>query len=186
VLTIVRRAQAGDDLAFADLYVRLFDRVRRYLMMAVKDEQDAQELAQDVFAKLLTALPTYDPARGAFSDWLFSLVRRRAVDHLRKANRSNAVDPIALGRYGPCPEDLATLRERFDPSLDLAAIVDALPETQRRVVVLRFAFDFTPSEIADVVGASPEAVRQCRALRTIAARLEEQSDREPAERVVAA
>jgi|SRR5919202_3126963 RNA polymerase sigma-70 factor (ECF subfamily) len=168
---LVARAQGGDEIAFADLYVRLFDRVHRYLAIAVKNDEDAYEIAQDLFAKLLVALRTFDPARGEFRPWLFSLARRMALDHLRRARRSDTVAPDDMARYMPRTADRERrLRERFDPTQDVAAIVDALPPAQRRVVVLRFAFDFTPTEIAEVVGATPDAVRhtQHRALKAIA------------------
>jgi RNA polymerase sigma-70 factor (ECF subfamily) len=171
---IVTAAQRGDELAFAELYTRLFDRVHRYLVIALKNEHDAQEIAQDVFAKLLVSLRSFDPARGQFRSWLFSVVRRMALDHLRRASRSDSVAPDVIGQYGPRVEErFHALRERFDPTLDLAAIVDSLPRAQHRVIVLRFAFDFTPGEIAEVVGTSVDAVRhtQHRALKAIAARI---------------
>jgi RNA polymerase sigma-70 factor (ECF subfamily) len=168
---IVRRVQAGDDLAFAELYVMLFDRVRRYLTIALKNEEDAQEVAQDVFAKLLTAIERFDARRGEFRPWLFAMVRRMALDHLRRARRADAMASEVVTRFAP--NAAAALRERFDPTADLAAIVNALPAAQRRVVVLRFAFDFTPTEIADVVGTTADAIRhtQHRALKSIASAL---------------
>jgi RNA polymerase sigma-70 factor (ECF subfamily) len=177
---LVARAQRGDEIAFADLYVRLFERVHRYLHIAVKSNEDAHEIAQDLFAKLLIQLRTFDPARGDFRPWLFSLARRMALDHLRRARRSDTLAPDEIARYLPRTTDRErALRERFDPTLDVAAIVDALPAAQRRVVVLRFAFDFTPTEIAEIVGVTPDAIRhtQHRALKTIATALAEERRR---------
>jgi RNA polymerase sigma-70 factor, ECF subfamily len=171
---LVARAQEGDEIAFADLYVKLFDRVHRYLVIAVKNDEDADEIAQDLFAKLLVSLRKFDPTRGQFRPWFFSLARRMALDHLRRARRSVTVAPEQMARYMPnAVERERRLRERFDPTTDVAAIVDALPPAQRRVVVLRFAFEFTPTEIAEVVGTSPDAVRhtQHRALKAIASAL---------------
>ena len=172
---IVARAQAGDDIAFAELYVRLFDRVYRYLRLALKSDHDAQEIAQDVFAKLLVALPGYNPMRGPFRTWLFAIVRNMTIDHLRKAGRSDATDPHAMRDYMPTlSQEAVALQLRFDPMLDIAGIVDALPEAQRRVVALRFLFDLTPTEIGTVLGATPDAVRHTlhRALKAIATGLE--------------
>jgi DNA-directed RNA polymerase specialized sigma24 family protein len=61
----VRQAQAADELAFTELYVRFFHRVFRYLCMRLDSRDDAQEVAQDVFERLLIALPQYDPTRGS-------------------------------------------------------------------------------------------------------------------------
>jgi RNA polymerase sigma-70 factor, ECF subfamily len=173
VALLVVRAQGRDDLAFAELYILLFDRVYRYLCKAVKNEQDAQEIAQDVFAKLLVVLPSYDATQGQFRVWLFSIARHMALDHLRKASRADTTDPRAMARHGARVSGVATLRERFDPADDVASIVDSLPEAQRRVVVLRFVFSLTATEIAEVVGTTADAVRhtQHRALRAIGSRL---------------
>jgi hypothetical protein len=45
VAELVERSRAGDALAFAELYVRFFDRVYRYLLVALKNPDDAQEVA---------------------------------------------------------------------------------------------------------------------------------------------
>jgi RNA polymerase sigma-70 factor (ECF subfamily) len=175
VAKLVGRAQSGDGLAFAELYVMFFDRVHRYLLVAVKNDDDAQELAQEVFARVVASLRTYDPDRGSFRDWLFAAVRNQALDHLRRAGRHETVAPDELYRYMPSVDDRATaLSERFDPTIDIGAIVDALPEAQRRAIMLRFVFDMNAIEIAEVVGGTPDAVRhtQHRALKAIAAALE--------------
>jgi RNA polymerase sigma factor (sigma-70 family) len=175
---LVDLAQAGDDLAFAELYVMFFDRVHRYLLVAVENDDDAQELAQEVFARLVANLPSYDPARGAFCDWLFAAVRNRALDHLRTVGRAETVDPATIARYMPSVAERASaLSDRFDSSIDVGSMIDGLPDAQRRVIALRFVFDLNAVEIADVVGASPDAVRhtQQRALKSIAAQLDSRS-----------
>ena len=175
IAALVRSAQAGDRLAFAELYVAFFDRVHRYLLVAVKNHDDAQELAQDVFARVVASLHSYDAARGTFRDWLFAAVRNKALDHLRRAGRQEPVAPDDIVRYMPSIADrAAALSERFEPSIDVGAIVDSLPEAQRRAIVLRFVYDMNAIEIAEVVGGTPDAVRhtQHRALKAIAARLE--------------
>jgi RNA polymerase sigma-70 factor, ECF subfamily len=172
VAKLVQRARAGDDLAFAELYVRFFDRVYRYLLVALKNPDDARDVSQDVFVRVLSMLDRYEPARGEFRDWLFTMVRSLAIDHLRKGGRATAVDPQDLPSHAaPLAERASTLVERLDPGCGVRVLIEALPDAQRRVVALRFVFELSTLEIAEVVGSTPEAVRQLqhRALKTLAA-----------------
>lgn len=166
---VVERAQGGDDLAFAELYILFFDRVYRYLLVALKDDEDAQDVAQDVFEQLLTALDRFDPRRGEFRPWLFGIARNLGVDRLRKAGRAASLGDAST-HHAPVAQRAPSLLERLDPDAGVRVLIDALPETQRRVLALRFVFDLTPTEIADVLGASVDAVRhvQHRALKTLA------------------
>lgn len=175
----VRRAKAGDDLAFAELYIALFDRVFRFLHLTLKNRDDAQEAAQDVFVKVFAAIDRYDPARGGFESWLFSLVRNLATDRLRRTRRAEAVSLAEVAR----PETMlgdraASLLERLDPDGGARAMVDALPEGQRRALVLRFVFDFDTTDVADVLGTTPDAVRhlQHRGLKALVRELGRERD----------
>jgi RNA polymerase sigma-70 factor (ECF subfamily) len=174
VTEIVRRAQNGDDLAFAELYIAFFDRVKRFLVVMLKNPDDAIEVAQDVFERAFRTLDRYEPERGPFRPWLFRIVSNMAIDHLRRERRKRELEP------GELPPDAVTLVQRgaalvehLDPDSSVRDLVDALPEAQRRAVTLRFVFDFNAAEIADVLGTTGDAVRhlQHRALKTLSAAL---------------
>jgi RNA polymerase sigma-70 factor (ECF subfamily) len=169
IAELVDRARSGDQLAFAELYVKFFDRVQRYLVVALKNADDAREAAQQVFLKLLETLPGHDPIREPFRHWLFQVVRNHALDMKRRA-RSSGFD-------GPDPND-AMVARMFDADQRrdgerVADLIAGLPDAQRRVLTLRYVFEFSASEIGDVLGVTPDAVRhtQMRALKTLSRRL---------------
>ena len=166
---LVWRARQGDELAVAELYVQFYDRVYRYLVVALKNPDDAQEVAQDVFVHALSKLARYEPERGSFGDWLFSMVRSRAIDHLRK-RRVDAVEPATPSHPAGAAERAATLLDRLDPGSGARDLIETLPDAQRRVVALRFVFQLSTTEIADVLGLTPAHVRQLqhRALKALA------------------
>ena len=175
---LVATARAGDELAFAELYIRFFDRVYRYLLAGLKNRDDAQEVAQEVFVRALRMLDRFDPERGEFRSWLFSMVRSLAIDRSRRRSRREQVDLDAVPRHAvSVAEHAASLIERLDPGEGVRSLVDGLPELQRWVLTLRFVFDLNTSEIADVMGSSPDAVRhlQHRALKALAARTDRES-----------
>ncbi len=171
VQVLVERAQDDDELAFSALYLIFFRRIYRYLVVRLGNADDAQEVAHDVFERLLGILPDYDPARGQFPQWIFSIARNLATDHVRKANRLSGV-PL-----DPADEQLveraATLVSGIENGANFQSIIEGLPREQRRILTLRYVYDLSAAEIADVIGANSAAVRQaqCRALRALASRM---------------
>ena len=165
---IIRRAQGGDGPAFAQLYVLFFHRVYRYFTVRLGDNEDAEELAQDLFERLMAILPAYDPARGEFAQWLFSVARNLATDHVRKRERART-SPLNASPGAECSARAGWDSRRFEGNAAFHSIINELPAIQRRILALRFIFDLHSDEIADVTGRSPEAVRQIqhRALKSL-------------------
>jgi RNA polymerase sigma-70 factor (ECF subfamily) len=171
---LVMRIQAGDREAFSLLYLRYFDRVFAYLRLALSSLDDAEDGAQQVFLKVLDALPCYQIRRQPFRAWLFVIVRNHALKELAKRGRAELADPAELDRRReaahPDPElpalDWITDRE-------LLIFIERLPLAQRQVLMLRYMLDLTTAEIAEVLGRSPVDVRslQSRAVRFLRARL---------------
>ena len=83
----VRRVLAGEVSAFRELVERHERALFVYLGNLARHPQDAEDLAQESFLTAYEQLARFDPARGAFSTWLFTLARRRALNHLAAARR---------------------------------------------------------------------------------------------------
>jgi RNA polymerase sigma-70 factor, ECF subfamily len=136
----VVRAKEGDRDALRYLYVSYSHNIYGYVRSIVRDDHEAEDVTQHVFAKLMTTLVKYDDRGVPFFAWLLRLARNVAIDHLR-ANRmtptESVLDPDSSSR----------------PDLDRAEVVRSalasLPEDQREVVILRHVVGLTPGEIAD-------------------------------------
>src|SRR5204862_1260228 len=87
VRQLVLRAQRGDDLALGEIYVALFERVRRYMEVALEDLDGADDAAQQVFVKAFEALPRYRDTGVPFRSWVFRIAHNEAVDLLDRAKR---------------------------------------------------------------------------------------------------
>ena len=146
----VVRAKRGDRDALRFLYVQYADNVYGYVASIVKDEHEAEDITQLVFAKLMTVLPKYEQRQVPFTAWLLRLAHNAALDHLR--------------RRVPMPVDeVRSADERVDrgPSDDVQVVgqaLAALPEDQRTVVVLRHLVGLTPGEIAERLGRSENSI----------------------------
>jgi RNA polymerase sigma-70 factor (ECF subfamily) len=171
VLAAVARAKEGDSDALRFLYLRYADNVYGYVCSIVRDEYEAEDVTQHIFAKLLTALHRYEPRVVPFSAWILRVAHNAAIDHMRTRR------PV------PCEEvrspeivDDVSGRERF---ADLRLALDALPAEQRDVIMMRFLIGLSPREIAERMGRSEDAVhglqhRGRRRLRVEMARIQEE------------
>jgi RNA polymerase sigma-70 factor (ECF subfamily) len=151
VLAAVDRAKDGDADALRFLYLRYADNVYGYVCSIVRDEFEAEDVTQQIFAKLLTSLERYEPRVVPFSAWVLRVAHNAAIDHVR------ARRPVPLEEVHPpdATADDARGRERF---ADLRLALDALPPEQRDVLVLRFLVGLTPREVAERIGRSEDAV----------------------------
>ena len=178
---LVGRLQAGDREQFSRLYLRYFDRVYAYLRISLRDAHEAEDTTQDVFIRVLEALPTYERREVPFRAWLFRIVRNAAINRMRQSSRLTLETPDEMARHTettgdmPAPDSLEWLEDH-----QLVAWIEQLPLAQRQVIVLRYMLELKGNEIATVLDRSPEAVRQLhqRAMRFLRQRM---SQRHPDE-----
>jgi RNA polymerase sigma-70 factor (ECF subfamily) len=149
VQRLVRAAQRGDRDAMRALYVRYASEVRMYVARIVP-RQDAEDVAQEVFAKLLTELSRYRPGDAPFSAWVLRVARNQAIDHLRR-NRLVPCDDVRVA--SPLADESAR-----DRAAALWAVLATLTPGQRNVLVLSHLVGLTPVEIASRMGLSVRSV----------------------------
>lgn len=157
---LVLAAQGGDRSAFSSLYLRYFDRLYTYLKVALRDSHEAEDIAQEAFVAMMRALPEYEvrPSQ-PFRVLLFRIARNRSIDHVRKHGPVDIEPPEELDRLrGALSEDPAGAFDSISDG-ELAAYIRRLPPNQRQVLMLRYALDFTGEEIGEVIGSTPQAVR---------------------------
>jgi RNA polymerase sigma-70 factor (ECF subfamily) len=159
----IRRAQQGDREALGFLYTRYADDIHRYVRSIVLDQHEAEDVTQQVFAKLIHAIGKYEERRVPFAAWLMRVARNLAIDHLR-SQRLVPVEEVRTSDGGG--GDPAGGR----PMSDLQEALSMLPPDQREVLVLRHFAGFSPVEIATSSGRSEGSIhglhhRARRALR---------------------
>jgi RNA polymerase sigma-70 factor (ECF subfamily) len=151
VARAVARAQEGDDDAMRYLYLRFADNVYGYACSILRDEHDAEDVTQQVFTRMMTALGSYQQRSVPFSAWLLRITHNMAIDHMRRRIPICEDPDLTAGdeRCGERVEDLTL------------AIRDALaevPAPQREVVILRHIGGYSPGEIAERLGRTEDAV----------------------------
>lgn len=163
LIDLARREPA----AFAALYRRYLRRVYRYLLTYAEREEDAADLTQHVFLRVLEALPGYTDRGAPFAAWLFRIARNVATDAYRRRRKTipwEHVPESLLPFGGQDPLAASIRREALN---ELRVLVAQLDPEKQELLALRFAAGLTSAEIGTVVGKSEVAVKR-QLSRTIA------------------
>jgi RNA polymerase sigma-70 factor (ECF subfamily) len=133
------------------------------------------DVVQDVLITFHRALPTYDPAR-PFLPWLRAIAARRAIDTLRRQQRSfgrEVFDPLAYMNHADSGPDAAESSSRKGDAGRLRAAITTLPPRQRHAIEQLGLQERTLEEVAQATGRSKGALKVNfhRALRSLRTRL---------------
>ena len=145
---LVVRAQNGDAEAFGELIEDHYDLIHRTAWKWCGNRADAEDIAQDVYVKLGSAIAGFD-GRSAFSSWVYRITLNAVRDMQRAGKRR--------GRYADAyaeisPEDQPAEQEEAATSSQLWAAVRQLPEKQRDAVLLVYAEELSHAAAAEIMG----------------------------------
>jgi RNA polymerase sigma-70 factor, ECF subfamily len=155
---LVRRCLAREERAYREL-VRLYQGpVVNLAWRITGNPEDAAEVAQETFIRVLRSLGSYDPER-PLKTWLFKIAANLALDALRRRKRRPIAIEDLMGEDdgprleavepGPGPDALVAMDEsieRFDQ------LVREMPEHYQAILYLRYREDLAYEEIAETLG----------------------------------
>ncbi len=162
------RCQQGCRAAFAELIDRYGSRLLQFLNYRTKNVHDAEDLVQDTFVRAYANIHQYRN-EWKFSTWLFTIARRLASSHYRRANYARVVDEPVPASMDPF--ELAAAEENRENIWSLAR---KLSENQFRALWLRYTEGMSIKQIARVLGKSQVSAKVLlfRARTSLAGRLE--------------
>lgn len=165
---LIQRVQSGEAEAFYEL-VRPYERAVFLAAAAiVKNEADAEEVAQEAVLKAFKALGRFRQ-ESKFSTWLIQIAINEAKMKLRK-DRRHLYESIEQGQQSDegdyIPKDFADWREIPSQALErrelrdaLAKALESLPEKYRTILILRDVNHLSIAETAQVLGLSEANVK---------------------------
>jgi RNA polymerase sigma-70 factor (ECF subfamily) len=147
---LLRRARAGDEAAFSELFARHHRPIFRYAMhMGGRDVAD--DVVQETFLAVLQQTQRFDPPQNAVIAYLLGIARHLVLKRLRSKGEKGLDDHAELlPSEAPGPLDELTRAERIAA---VRAAIDALPAVYREVVVL--------CELQELDYASAARVMEC-------------------------
>ena len=175
----VRRAQRGDATSFAGLYQSFYDKIFRYVLFKTGNTNDAEDITEEVFLRMLESINSFRWQGHPFSSWLFRIAHNLVVDYFRKKSRQKTA-PLEEARA-----IIGTSSQDMDGDLDIKLsaqrahqAMDGLTDLQREVLSLRFGAELSIRETAEAIGKKENAIKASqhaavRKLRTLLVRSDE-------------
>jgi RNA polymerase sigma-70 factor, ECF subfamily len=163
---LAERARRGERAAFVILVARYADRVYGWALRMSRNPSEAEEIAQETFLHAHRAMGTL---RGTsrFRSWLYRIAINEALMRKRDAMRRpiESLD-VALPRFAD--SGIASVEQQSVDDLvqgkavasRVRSALQALDDDQRAALVLRALEELSVDDAAEVLGVSPEAVRQ--------------------------
>lgn len=172
----VQRTLDGDPQAFGELVQQYERDVFNLAYRMLNERGEAEDAAQEAFMRAYANLDRYDQNR-SFKTWLLSITSNHCIDRLRRRRLTwlSLEEPLpphpALTSDIPGPEQATLTNER---NVLVQELLDELSPDYRLAVVLRYWYDMSYAEIADMLETTESAIksRLFRARQALANRLE--------------
>ena len=174
------RVREGDVGMLAELFERHHRQVYNYLYRLTGSCQQAEDLVQDVFFRILKYRDTYRP-RTSFVAWMYQVARNAHIDSRRKHRIETAWNedaPEPLSHERPSDEQL---RREQEVRLVRRALA-ALPPDKREVLLLSRYQNLKYEQIGQILGCEVNTVKQrvFRAVKALSDKYEELAGGQPA------
>lgn len=161
ILEWVEASLDGDQDAFAELVNTFQNAVYNLCYRMLGERTEAEDAAQETFLRAFMNLQRYDPGR-SFKTWLLSIASNHCIDRLRRRRLTwlSLDEPLpanlALSSDEPQPEEAAIRDER---SQAIQRLLNGLNSDYRAAVILRYWYDCSYAEIADILDTTESAIK---------------------------
>jgi RNA polymerase sigma-70 factor (ECF subfamily) len=154
---LARETQAGSMVAFEELVHRYEHRIYAFVYQYCHNDADAREVTQDSFVRAFQAIGRFVP-RGGFGPWLFTIARRKSIDHYRTSRRAASEEPVP---EMPDHDDPSVLLARQEDRQQLWALARrCLREPQFQALWLRYAEGMSVEGVARVLRRELKAAQE--------------------------
>ncbi len=155
---LIRAFIEGNEKALEILICRYKDKIYTSIYLIVKDKFTAEDIFQDAFLKMIRTIKEGRYAeQGKFLPWAMRVAHNLCMDHFRRKSSQLPVtlsDGRDISYLFTTDETPSSRLERKQTHESIRSMIEALPEDQREVIVLRIYADLSFKEISDITGVS--------------------------------
>lgn len=153
---LVRKACKGNKDAFGQIYKIYFQKIYRYCRINLRNEAEAQDLAQETFLKAWRSLATFSTYNGSsVQAFLFKIAKNAIIDLSRKKRELPLDTALEVESGDNFEEDL----DRKNDVETVQKALSKLQEDEKQMVILRFFEEMSHRDIAEVLNSNEGAIR---------------------------
>ena len=163
---LVQRAQAGDEAAFGEIVVRCHTKVFSIIHGIIRQRNDVEDIAQQVFAKVYLSLKSFD-FRSSLITWIYKITVNECFDYLRKRKVRKLVYESDLS------EDEVRRVENAEPNIDrqepadtslarrdyVLKLLTRVSEEERNLLMMKEVEGFSVEELAAQTGMNENTIK---------------------------
>lgn len=146
---------ASESLNWRALYHQLLPKIFYYFWYRTGDEQIAEDLTASTFERAWCGRSRFRKRRGKFTNWVFGIARNVALEHYRHKDEEHSLDEADQLEDGKGPDELLEAKEE---KKNLEAMLSLLSSRDRELLSLKYGFEITNREIAQLTDLSESNV----------------------------
>ena len=164
--TLVRRVQTGDQTAFRDIVERYQAKVFSIIYGILRNPNDAEDIAQQVFAKAYFSIRSFD-FRSSLLTWLYKITVNECYDYLRKKKVRKLVyesdfseeDARRMAQGEPARDPRPAADVALAQRDLLTKLLARLPEQERSLLLLKEVEGHSVEELAEMTGINENTIK---------------------------
>ncbi len=163
---LVRRAQAGDQMAFRDIVERFQAKVFSIIYGILRNRNDAEDIAQQVFAKVYFSLPNFD-FRSSLLTWIYKITVNECYDYLRKKKVRKLVyesdfseeESQRIQNSEASTDSEPLIDERLAQRDLVMKLLEKVSEEDRNLILLKEVEGHSVEELAEMTGMNENTIK---------------------------
>ncbi len=163
---LVRRAQAGDQMAFRDIVERFQAKVFSIIYGILRNRNDAEDIAQQVFAKVYFSLPNFD-FRSSLLTWIYKITVNECYDYLRKKKVRKLVyesdfseeESQRISNSEASTDSEVLIDERLSQRDLVMKLLEKVSEEDRNLILLKEVEGHSVEELAEMTGMNENTIK---------------------------
>jgi RNA polymerase sigma-70 factor (ECF subfamily) len=189
---LVRRVQQGDELAFREIVERYQSKVNSIIFGILRNRNDAEDIAQQVFAKVYFSIGSFD-SRSALLTWIYKIAVNECYDYLRKRRVRKLIyesdmseeDELRVSRSEAAADSRPSVESDLARRDYAVKLLSRVSPQDRNLLLLKEVEGHSVDEMAELTGMNHNTIkvklfRARRKLVKAARRLERPPGRSPA------
>jgi RNA polymerase sigma-70 factor (ECF subfamily) len=163
---LVRRVRARDEIAFREIVDRYQGKVFSIIYGMLRNRNDAEDIAQQVFAKIYFSISTFD-FRSSLLTWIYRITVNECYDYLRKRRARKVVyeseflaeDSQHLESFGATMDPVAPMDIRLARRDLVVKLLSMVSEQDRSLMLLREVEGHSIGELASITGLNQNTIK---------------------------